>query len=39
MKRAAELYDAYPDSPSGLAEWVRLVEGLYSDYKRKLGVS
>jgi geranylgeranyl reductase family protein len=39
MKRAAELYDAYPDSPSGLAEWVRLVEGLYSDYKRRLGVS
>jgi len=39
MKRATELYDAYPESPSGLAEWVRLVEGLYSDYKRRLGVS
>ena len=39
MKRASDLYGSYPDSPAGLSTWVSAVEDLYSDYRKRLGIT
>ena len=37
MKRAAKLYENYPISPEGLSQWVSAVNGLYEEYKQRIG--
>ncbi len=39
MKDVKELYKKYPDTPSGLREWISRVDSLYADYKKELGVN
>ncbi len=37
MKKASELFSAYPSSPSDLSKWVSAVDALYSEYRKRLG--